>query len=279
MSNDQYTKSWYWRNNREQEETIHRKVAEGVPMADAIAAVKPKPMKVRAVMSRVFWWKAADRFDIHYGLDGNEGEYHFWFILPWLFGFSVTVMCDWDWFKRRHPTLVDNGTDVTYSLSLTRDYLAVYWGDRDTMDSTTRKGFHLVKDWWEVFKGKCTEVVWSNAKLVAEKDTTLRVTHRSDRHPVVPFHQPVRIRVYRKVGTWHYSRWFPRKQVRWEVECDQTIMMPGKGENDWDCGDWEWGGYNFNEARQSCNFSCAAKNAADAIQIFKDSFHKAQQRG
>lgn len=277
--NEKYTKRWFWHRELDRDELIKRKMATGLPEPEAVSLVRPCDRRVRMVSTRLYWWKGANRFDVNFGIDGNEGEYHFWFILPWLFGIAITVGCNWDWFKRRYPALVKDGADLSYGVGLSRSYISVHWGDRDTGSSFERRGFHWIKDWGDLLRGDNTSVEWGKAELVYEKDHRLRVVYRSNRHPVVPHYQSTRIRVYKKVGVWHFSRWFPKRHTRWEVECDQVFTMPGKGENSWDCEDDTWGGYNFDAERQSCNFSSGAKTVDAAVQGFIESFNKYQRQG
>lgn len=281
MKEEKYVRRWHWNRERDHDDLVRQKMAKGLPVAEAVALVRPCTRRIKTVNTRFYWWRAANRFALHFDIDGAEPSYNFWFVIPWLFGISIELECNRDWFKRKYPDLLKTNSSKTWGLTLNRTYGAFEWAScvDNFASSEKRTGIYKLWDWVNVLKGENTDVTWSKAELVLEKDIQLQVICKSKLHPNVPYAQTTRVQVYRKVGTWHFSRWFPKKYTRWEVECDQVFIMPGKGENSWDQDSWEWGGYNFDAKRQSCNFSCGGKDAWAAVERFKEAFTRYQKQG
>jgi hypothetical protein len=274
---DRYMRQWDWNREQDRDTLIRRKIVEGLPEAEAVALVRPCTRRIRAVCTRLYWGKRARQLSISYGVEGPDREINFWFFIPWLFGIAITLRCNQEWFDRKYPDLATGKKDRDYSLTVTGSHVALYWADSSNCYGGERSGFRWIGEWVDILRGQTTRVDWTKAELVAEKDINLRVVRKSTLHPNTPYWQRTRVQVFKKTGTWHFSRWFPKKYVRWEVQCDQVFLMSGKGDNGWDQEQWQWGGYNFDPELQQCNFGCSAKNAQDAIDQFVESFNRYQQ--
>ena len=275
---EKYTKSWLWHRELKEDELIRRKMASGMPAAEAVSLVRPCTRRVRSVQTHLKWWTAADNLSVNYSLDGPDAQIHVWFSIPFLVCLAITFNCHWDWFKRTFPRLTEDGADLNYSLTVNRHYIAFYWGDREAMRHQKRGGIRWIKDWGDILRGENTKTTWSRAKLVAERDIRLHVTRPTARHPNAPVYQPTRVQVYEKVGTWHYSRWFSTKRKRFEVVIDQEFTIRGKGDNDWDRDSYVWTSA-WDDERQQAGFSTGdARNAGEAIEQFVEHFNKLQQQ-
>ena len=270
-------KSWFWYRNHEYDQK-----AKPIKVGDAAAvdATLPKPKRVTSVSTRLYWGKAANRLGVMFGLDGGECFIYFYFMLPWLFGVSFTLNCDWTWFKSRWPKLIETSGSKEWGFGGDRHYLALYWyaySDR-LWSSDKRTGFHFIADWVDLIKGQCTGVKWEPAKLVLARDVEFPILYKSELYPDVPQTVTGRVEVREKRGKWTYPRWWPKYHTRYEISCDRTFVFPGKGENSWDCVD-NVVTYQWHEDSQHAGFSTgSAKSAEEALQVFCEDIKKSQVR-
>jgi len=58
---------------------------------------------------------------------------------------------------------------------------------------------------------------------------------------------------------WRYPRWFPQTHRSVEIEFEEGVPIPGKGENSWDCGD---------DAIYA--MSCPTKTISEGVQHFRN---------
>ncbi len=271
-------KSWYWYRNEKHD--VAKKQGQSALSETGVPSAPPT-RRITSVFTRLYWGKAANRLTAMFSLDGGESHIYFYFMLPWLFGVSFTLSCDWAWFKSRWPKLIDTAGSKDWGFGICRHCLYLYWNAyEDGMWSTNeRTGFHFRADWVNLIKGRCTGVSWEPAKLVLTRDVDFPISYKSERYPDVPKTVTGRVEVREKRGKWSFSRWWPQHHTRYEISCDCTFVFPGKGENSWDCED-SVANYGWNEQSQRGDYSVGeAKNAEEALNMFCENIKKSQVRG
>lgn len=275
-------KSWHWYRREKWDTEFKQNMAHGCHAIEAEARATVRKPRITSVFTRLFWGRQARRFAMSFCIDGGEGDIYFYFILPWLFGVSVSLNCDWAWFKAKWPMLNETSGSKRWGFSIDRNYVSLDWNSyEDSMcSSNKRTGFRWVAEWVDLIKGRCTGVTWKEPHLVLDVCENVNVTYKT--HTYEGLGEPcpdgsrdisTNFKVFAKEGTWHYPRWWNMKLTRYEVTYDQTFLVPGKGENSWDCGD-ERVRSVWDDEYKSASYSCAAKSPEEAVDMCIASIQK-----
>lgn len=244
-------KSWYW--SRDEKKSVTR---------------------VRAVQTRLAWWKACKRVALNYWIDGTECNTGVFICIPFLFSLCITVHCECGWFKRKFPKTYAADALTDWSLGLTAEYICLRWADMDTMDSSTRTGFHWIASWEDIFKGGAISNVRDKPYAVHEESRFIKIGYpeKGNKPQLITF------TVYKQNIHRYYRRWFPQTTVRYHVATDTQLRVPGDGENEWDLDDELIGG-PFHEASESADLVVCAINPKAAIdQVVNDYYRRVGYR-
>lgn len=280
-------KSWFWNRNEKREELEKKEVAKGnLPVAK----------KISYVSTKLAWFsKSIRNFAIKFFIDGVESEVGFYFTIPYLAHLSVTLQFDHDAFKKKWPKLNKEDLGREWGISITREYVAVYWNY--ISDNDHKSGFSWMGDWSDIIRGKNTVVEWRPCVKVLTTHRDITTSYRLSSYPkeveiirtpemlrrMKSMHESklgeekpkvadttegpgiirVPITIYERVGVWSYKRWWKIKHVRYEVASDVGIIVPGKGENSWDQDD-EVCISRFDAERDSADFSCGGEKTPEA---------------
>lgn len=241
-------KSWYWSR-----------------------AEKKTTTRIRAVQTTLAWWKACRAFKISLYIDGAEYGVGFFLCIPFLFSLSVLFHCEPDWYKRKFPKTYAADAYMNWEIAWTSSYLAIYWADMDTMDSSTRTGFHWIKSWSDILKGNCYHQDRGKPYALLEELRFVKIKYPKSSGEK----RPITFTVYRQNIKHFYRRWLPSTTVRYHVATDSKLLVPGDGENEWDLDDEEIGG-PFHEESQSADLVVYANSPKAAIdQVIADYYRRA----
>ena len=271
-------KMWWWRRDKKREELldmenkIHKMLinnSEHNPKTeDLYSKIKtniPPAKRINTVITRLKWFsKTIHGFSLRGYINSGDGPTIGGYVtIPWLFSLSIECQCDYDWFKNRYPKLFEENGKIAWGISLSKDYIYISWNDyEDCMcDSNKRTGFHYIAEWSDIIRGNYTKVIWDEPVKVLTTTRKIATGYKTENYPdakkMIASDKVIvtlPITVYKKVGTWYYKRWFNKKYTRYEVVCDVGIVVPGKGENSWDCDD-EIHKSPWNEKEKSSSFS------------------------
>lgn len=239
-------KSWYWSRGEKKPAT-----------------------RVRAVQTVFAWWKACKRFALSYWIDGAEYGVGIYISIPFVFYLSLTLHCEPDWFKRKFPKTCAADALTDWGITLSAEYICLRWADMDTMDSSTRTGFHWIKSWEDLFKGDATSSVRDKPYPVHEESRFIKIGYpeKGNKPQLITF------TVYKQNIHRYYRRWFPQTTVRYHVATDTRLRVPGDGENEWDLDDELIGG-PFHEASESADLVVCAINPKAAIDQVIDDYYR-----
>lgn len=265
--NDKYEKRWFW-DRTERYDAVSKQNVSGA------AAVEIPRSKIEYVSTRLGWWRAVKQLSLHFYIDGVEAEIGGWLSVPWLFQISITLKCDWGWFKSRYPELQRNDVSKSWGFVTTPEYFSFKWGYVD--DDETPKGIYILKDWSDLIRGKSIVVQSKPAKCVYETRIPVDTFYPSPASQSSPVSVWTRFTVYAIEYTVTYTRWFSRRYTRYEVAHDQTFIVPGKGENSWDCDDENWTSV-WDTAQQSAEFSMSGVSKPhEAVDAYLILLHRCQ---
>lgn len=277
-------KRWFWDRDKKRNEI---QKAAYVNNTEATTEIPPAK-SISYISTKLAWFDKAIRgFRSSFYIEGGESEVGFYLTIPWLFSISITLQYESEVFKKKWPELYAKDGNLSWGFSFTRDYFSLEW-KRYTEMMGNERGFHIMKDWRDLIMGDYTTVSWSKSEKVYSKYHPIATHYRVDdydRKEVMVDRNPanegviiqVPISVYKKVGTWHYKRWWNIKRTRYEVESEVGIFVRGKGENSWDQDD-EICISRFNPDRDCADFSCGAKTPEEAADAYIESIKRKLNR-
>lgn len=279
-------KTFHWYRKEKWDTEFKQNMVHGCQAVEAEARSTVRKPRITSVFTRLFWGKQARRFAASFCIDGGEGEIYFYFILPWLFGVSVSLNCDWHWFKAKWTILNETSGSKRWGFNIDRAYISVDWNTyEDSMHSSNKRtGFRLIKEWTDLIKGRCTGVTWKEPYLVLDARENVNVSYKTHTYDGAGEPLPdgtrdisTNFKVFSKEGTWHYPRWWNMTVAHYEVTYDRTFLVPGKGENSWDCDDDHLSSV-WDDEHKSANYSCTAKTPEEAVAKCIENIQKKMRR-
>ena len=222
----------------------------------------------------------------------DENEVGIYFTIPYLFMFEHNKRLTTEAFKQRYPEMKDYDQH-SWGFHIGREHVSLYWNHLSHWDLDLEKGFSWTKSWSEILKGEVkkittkpsipilvtTDLITSNYRKEWYDENGIQVYPSDEKGSDGYFDIPVIFQVRKKVYTRHYSRWFSKSFFTYEICMSNKLIVPGKGENSWDCDD-EVIESVYDKAYDHCSFSIgSAKSPLEAVSKVKEIIYRQLNRG
>lgn len=254
-----------------------QRTALGEEKYGKLKAHLPKPKKVEYFSIKLNLFSKENKgLGVHYDIDGVDHCKYFYFIIPWLISFTVTVNWNHDRFKATYPELMKDDISKEWSFIFTQQYWSFYWNYSEDVVSGKRSGFKKFVEVSDLLKGPVTHHLGHPSELVLTTTRPLKTSYRTESggEEIIQ----LQIQVRKKEIVYFYKRWFSKTYTRWDVICETPVTVPGKGENGWDCGD-EVLTSTYRPELDTSDFTVgSAKNAEMAADAYVDSIIKKLKR-